>query len=166
MKEKILTWSFVALAVVFFVWYVRREKARAFRLPTLFGFDEIVYHASTSYDVPAAWVFAVIRTESKGNPRAVNQSDPSGAWGLMQILYTTAVGLGYKGQPEGLFDPDLNVHLGTKYLAQLRGQYGNDFSRVYSAYNSGNPTPQSQLAKSNLARAVANLEAVQAEVNA
>jgi soluble lytic murein transglycosylase-like protein len=51
----------------------------------------------------------------------------------------TAQQLGYGGNPDGLFDPDTNINLGTKLIGQLRRTYGEDVKRVYSAYNSGRP---------------------------
>jgi soluble lytic murein transglycosylase-like protein len=91
--------------------------------------------------VPEAWIKAVILQESSGNPKAY-RAEPrinDASYGLMQLLYRTAKGLGYTGAAEGLYDPDLNIQLGTKLLGQLRRQYGDNFERVYSAYNSGSP---------------------------
>lgn len=102
-------------------------------------FDSFISEASARYRVPEAWIRAVIEVESGWNPEAYNPNDPTGAWGLMQLLYRTAQGLGYEGDPTGLFDPETNIDLGAKLLGQLRIQYGDDFRRIYSAYNSGNP---------------------------
>jgi soluble lytic murein transglycosylase-like protein len=78
----------------------------------------------------------------------------------MQVLGKTAVGLGFTGDIyNDLYDPETNIDLGTEDLAQLRHSYGNDFQRVYSAYNSGNPDlwQTSQEVAANVERAVANL---------
>lgn len=123
--------------------------------------------ASTRWSVPEAWIRAVIETESSWDPNAHNASDPTGAYGLMQVLYKTATGLGYAGPPEGLYDPGVNIDLGTKLLGQLRRSYGDDFRRVYSAYNSGNPNlwQTSTQVAANVSRALGNLEQwVSAEV--
>lgn len=102
-------------------------------------FDGSIARYAALWNVPEAWIRAVIEVESSWDPEAYNPSDPTGAWGLMQLLYRTAQGLGYDGAPEGLFDPDTNIYYGAKLLGQLRIQYGDDFRRIYSAYNSGNP---------------------------
>jgi soluble lytic murein transglycosylase-like protein len=102
-------------------------------------FDASIQYAAQTYNVPANWIKAVIQVESNWNPEAYNASDPTGAWGLMQLLLSTARGLGYLGPGEGLFDPSTNILYGAKLLGQLRIQYGDDFNRVYSAYNSGDP---------------------------
>lgn len=104
------------------------------------SYDAFITASSQRYNIPESWIRAVIAVESSGNPRAFRPepgiSDAS--YGLMQLLYGTARGLGYAGTPDGLFDPATNIDLGTKYLAQLRNSYG-DFKRVLSAYNSGGP---------------------------
>lgn len=123
-------------------------------------FDGEIEVAAARYNVPSSWVRAVIETESSWNPNAHNASDPTGAYGLMQILYRTAQALGYSGPPEGLYDPALNIDLGTKLLGQLRQSYGDDFRRVYSAYNSGKPDlwQTSTQVATNVGRALTALE--------
>ena len=38
------------------------------------------------------------------------------SYGLCQLMFLTAKGLGYVGEPEGLFLPSLNISLGAQYL--------------------------------------------------
>jgi soluble lytic murein transglycosylase-like protein len=99
---------------------------------------------------------SVIELESSWNPNAVNLSDPTGAYGLGQILFSTAQGLGYTGTPQGLLDPATNINLIAKLISQLIHSYGDDFRRVYSAYNSGNPDlwKTSPQVAANVARAM------------
>jgi len=95
-------------------------------------------HANAAGLDPAL-VLAVIDAESKGQPRAMSRV---GARGLMQLMPATAQeiaqqhGVPYAG-PSDLFDPDLNVRLGTLYLARLRRQFGNDPWLYVAAYNAG-----------------------------
>lgn len=131
-------------------------------------FDYQIQLASAIYDVPISWIQAVIQTESSWNPYAYRYEPKinDASYGLMQLLTSTARGLGYGGTPDGLFDPDVNVDLGTRLLAQLRGRFGNDFTRVYSAYNSGSPDKwltSSQVA-AHVAVALQNLEQYTLEV--
>jgi soluble lytic murein transglycosylase-like protein len=110
-------------------------------MPATDVFDDFITEANAKYSVPFEWIKAVIGTESDFNPNAYNGSDPGGgAYGLMQVLYSTAVGLGYSGDPAGLFDPETNIDLGAKLIAQIMARTGSDFSAMYSAYNSGSPT--------------------------
>ncbi|MGH9373368.1 MAG: lytic transglycosylase domain-containing protein [Vicinamibacterales bacterium] len=97
---------------------------------------------AAEFGVPVTWIQAVIMTESSGRSGAY-RAEPrinDASYGLMQLLARTARGLGYQGPPEGLYDPDTNIRLGTLLLRQLRDRFGDDFSAVYSAYNSGSPT--------------------------
>ena len=84
-------------------------------------------------------VVSLMRQESWFNPDATSVSD---ARGLMQMLPTTASrvvrenGLAI-AQPADLYDPDINVELGTVYLKQLLAMFnGNEF-RAVAAYNAG-----------------------------
>ena len=82
------------------------------------------------------------------------------SYGLMQLLERTARGLGFIGDVSELYIPKINIDLGTKLLADLRKRYGDDFRRIYSAYNSGRPDlylTSAQVAK-NVSRAIASLE--------
>lgn len=105
-------------------------------------FDSEIAQASFRYNVPESWIRGVIQVESSWNPNAYRAelriNDAS--YGLMQLLTQTARGLGWKGtDPKELYQPAVNIDLGAKLLGQLRRSYGDDFRRVYSAYNSGKP---------------------------
>ncbi len=83
-------------------------------------------------------VLAVIRVESGGYTFAVSRV---GALGLMQIMPGTGEelaareGLPWRGAGS-LFDPILNVQLGSAYLQQLSRRYGN-LDTALAAYNWG-----------------------------
>lgn len=102
-------------------------------------FDATIQWASDKWSVNPDEIRAIIQVESNWNPNAYNPNDPTGAWGLGQILYRTALGLGYSGPPEGLFDPTTNIDLIAHLLRTLHDSWGDDLHRVFSAYNSGNP---------------------------
>ncbi len=83
-------------------------------------------------------VLAVIYTESAFHAFA---RSPAGALGLMQIMPETGqmlageLGIEWRG-PETLFDPVINIRLGTHYLAHLHSKYAN-WDRALAAYNWG-----------------------------
>ena len=62
------------------------------------------------------------------------------SYGISQILFNTAKGLGYTGTPEGLYDPYTSAKYGARFMANLHKKYPNDFDMI-SAYNAGYPRP-------------------------
>ena len=94
------------------------------------------------YTLDRALVFAFIRQESEFNTRALS---PVGARGLMQLMPATASAVGKNPklrddqQPFLLYEPDLNLELGQRYLAILLQDdlvRGNLFM-LAAAYNAG-----------------------------
>jgi soluble lytic murein transglycosylase len=82
---------------------------------------------------------ALMRQESLFDARVTSLA---GARGLMQIMPTTgaelADSIGIEGwNPEWLYHPEINVHLGTAYLAQLMDRYDKSLAAVFAAYNAG-----------------------------
>jgi len=117
---------------------------------------------AAEFRVPEVWIKGVIMAESSGNPQAF-RAEPQindASRGLMQLLYKTAKGLGYTGTPEGLFDPDTSIRLGTKLLSQGRAAFGDDLRAVYSWYNSGNADlyKTSSTVAANVARVLGYVE--------
>jgi soluble lytic murein transglycosylase len=93
-------------------------------------------------------VVAVIRCESSFNNYAVSHV---GAMGLMQVMPDTGTYLadraGFKLQRRtNLFDSELNVELGTAYLADLIERFGSP-ERALVAYNAGPGLAKKILAK-------------------
>ena len=89
--------------------------------------------ASLRFGVPASWVRAVIRVESRGNALAVS---PKGAIGLMQLTPATydelRQRLGLGADPYAVRD---NVMAGTAYLRDMLDRYG--VVGMMGAYNAG-----------------------------
>src|SRR5947208_3463386 len=80
-------------------------------------------------------VLAVVREESRYNPRVVSLA---GAVGLTQLLPTTASAVvGEEVRPSQLMDPHTNITLGTRYLAGLLRQFKGDTVLALAAYNAG-----------------------------
>jgi soluble lytic murein transglycosylase-like protein len=123
--------------------------------------DSITKWAS-AFGIDPAWIAAVIQTESsfRADIQTWEPKVNEYSWGLGQILFSTAQGLGYTGPAEGLLDPDTNIQYVAELLGQLASQYGQDLQRVYSAYNSGSADAYltSSQVGANVARVMANYE--------
>jgi soluble lytic murein transglycosylase-like protein len=136
--------------------------------PNLDRYRDYIAAGAWLNDVPEEWIKAVILTESSGNPQAYRYEPKlqDASYGLMQLLYSTAKGLGYQGPAAGLYDPETNIKLGSRLLGQLKQRYGDSFPRVYSAYNSGRPDLylSSTQVWNNVQRALNNLAQYAGEV--
>jgi soluble lytic murein transglycosylase-like protein len=92
----------------------------------------IASYAAT-HGVPVKLADAMVRIESRYNPRARNRANV----GLTQISYPTAKSIGYSGSPAGLYEPSANLNYGIKYLAQAYKLAGGDTCRTIMKYQSG-----------------------------
>ncbi|MFC5474045.1 lytic transglycosylase domain-containing protein [Paraherbaspirillum soli] len=96
--------------------------------------------AATSYGVNPDLLYAIAKTESSLNPRAINRNkDGSYDIGLMQINSRWFPQLEKYGvDREQLYDPCVSIQVGAWILAQNMRRLGNSWNAV-GAYNSGNP---------------------------
>ncbi len=91
--------------------------------------------AAEAHRVDPYLVLAVVREESRYNPRVVSLA---GAVGLTQLLPTTASAVvGEEVRPSQLMDPQTNITIGTRYLAGLLRQFKGDAVLALAAYNAG-----------------------------
>ncbi|MDR2579468.1 MAG: transglycosylase SLT domain-containing protein [Fibromonadaceae bacterium] len=105
---------------------------------------ERLFQISSDYKIDPLLILAVIKHESRGNPNARGafiSGAESGALGLMQIKYESALDVArYVGvrlnSPEDLFNPEINLMVGTAYLLRLIAKYQN-LQHALIAYNIG-----------------------------
>jgi soluble lytic murein transglycosylase len=97
----------------------------------LWYFDDIKSQASGQVD--PYLLISLIRQESAFNPRA---RSPAGAYGLMQLLPSTARRVASVKKDE-LFKPERNLKAGTKFFGQLMIRYQNRVHLALAAYNAG-----------------------------
>ncbi|RJE87194.1 lytic transglycosylase domain-containing protein [Paracoccus onubensis] len=113
---------------------VLAQKVAADRAVTLHPYDTHIAEASQRFDIPSAWIMAVMRVESAGSPHAVSSA---GAMGLMQIMPGTWADLRIRyGLGEDPHDPRDNILAGTAYLREMWVRYGN-VAAMLAAYNTG-----------------------------
>ena len=100
------------------------------------GLKALVARHAAANGIPFSLADAVVRVESRYNPRAAH----AGNFGLMQIRHQTARGMGYSGGAGGLLDAETNVRYGMKYLAMAYKMAGGDTCRTIMKYQSGHMT--------------------------
>lgn len=61
----------------------------------------------------------------------------SASYGLGQLMYPTAWGMGYRAAPEGLYDPKTNLTLACKYLSAQIRRYKGNVKAALAHYNGG-----------------------------
>lgn len=93
-----------------------------------------VTEAAHRFGIPDAWIWAVMRAESNGDPAAISRV---GAIGLMQIMPGTWADLTPRhGLGNNPWDVRSNIHAGAAYLRAMFDRYG-DLTAALAAYNAG-----------------------------
>ncbi|MCV3764633.1 lytic transglycosylase domain-containing protein [Rhizobium sp. TRM95796] len=95
--------------------------------------NQLISKYAALYEVPEHLVHKVARRESNYNPGAVHR----GNFGLMQIRYRTAQGMGYKGSPNGLLDAETNLKYAVKYLRGAWLTADKDVAKADWLYRTG-----------------------------
>jgi soluble lytic murein transglycosylase len=103
------------------------------------GYKELVIKHARQNRLPPELVFAIVREESAFDPDALSRS---GAIGLMQILPPTGKYLADETRqknfsPLSLYDPVLNIQLGSFYISRLLERFSNDKVLAIAGYNAG-----------------------------
>ncbi len=92
------------------------------------------------FTIERSLVYAIARKESDFNPRA---RSPVGAYGLMQVMPTTAAELSgdrdFVRDPQRLFQPNVNARLGQAYINRVLAlpAINGDLLRAAASYNAG-----------------------------
>ena len=92
--------------------------------------SELIDKYADKNGLDSDFVKAVINQESGFNSNATSKC---GAMGLMQLMPSTAKGLGVTNA----YDPEQNIDGGTKYLRGLLDRFDNNKSLALAAYNAG-----------------------------
>lgn len=138
MPKFLKTLFILAFAAVFIyvAWYgVIVRQVDLYRYPL--KYTETVNKYAGEYGLSPQLLFAVIKTESDFNEKAVS---PVGAKGLMQLMDETnewvASLMKETAAPDDAFIPEVNLKRGAYFLAFLYRQFGG-WREALAAYNAG-----------------------------
>lgn len=132
-----------SLAGINLGWAARSAGAewtdRLVRIVYPFPYQELVLREAAEVGVDPLLLAALIRQESAFVP---DIRSSAGAVGLMQVMPATGRILardhGVAGfTPETLESPEVNLHLGARFLVDQLARYGPELPLVLSAYNAG-----------------------------
>lgn len=105
---------------------------------TRWGIDaelaEKIYDNAAKYDIEPDVAYGLVFTESTFNERAVSHV---GARGLTQVMPRTAKWLDPSVNTNDLYNPDVNLELGFRYLRQMIDKYDGNVENALTAYNRG-----------------------------
>lgn len=112
---------------------VHAQAAPLARRASSDSYAALVAEAAQRFKIPAAWIQAIMRIESRGDRRAVS---PKGAMGLMQLMPDTwaALRARYDLGPDP-FNPRDNIFAAAAFLREMHDRYGSP--GFLAAYNAG-----------------------------
>ena len=106
----------------------------------------LIYDIALHEGIDPELGFRVVYAESRFNPRAISSA---GALGLAQVMPNTARMFVPDLTDEELFDAELNLRIGFRFLHQMLQKYSGDLSLALLAYNRG-PARLQQLLEGGL----------------
>lgn len=115
-------------------------REEVWRMAWPYAFAELVESATRAPgSVHPELVYAIMREESGYRPKVIS---PVGARGLLQIMRETGALLAAKlgrasFHPDDLFDPAINIELGSSYLGELGARFPKRLSASVASYNAG-----------------------------
>ena len=103
------------------------------------GYWKHVSQQAKQFHLDPYLVLAVIREESRFNPKAKSRSS---ARGLMQIMPRTGLGIAKdldinRYRTGRLYEPPLNIEMGTYFLSSLVNNFKDNFYLALAGYNGG-----------------------------
>ncbi|SOY53917.1 lytic transglycosylase domain-containing protein [Cupriavidus taiwanensis] len=132
----------------------RTRNEHDFALRFLMPYRDIMQRATDEVGLDMAWVYGLIRQESRF---VMNARSSAGAHGLMQVMPATAKYVARKigmsdFSPSMMGDPTINIQLGTNYLNMVLTDLDSSWTLASAAYNAGPGRPKAW--RSTLARPV------------
>jgi soluble lytic murein transglycosylase-like protein len=105
--------------------------ARPAQRPTTY--DQMIAREAKIHGVPETFIHRIVMRESRYHPRLVHNH----CFGLMQIKYATARGMGYRGDARGLLDASINLTYAVPYLANAYRLADGNEDRAVALFRGG-----------------------------
>lgn len=134
-KTKNLLYIFIAIIVIIVIIINSEEQMKK----NMYKKEYSIYveKYSKEFDVDSDLIYAIIKAESNFDSKAISVKE---AKGLMQLMYSTAEdiakSLKIELTEENIYDPEINIQLGTKYISNLLKKY-ECIEVALAAYNAG-----------------------------
>ena len=136
------------IVIIFIIWFALIiVLTQIFRVQDIIlkkiyplDFKEYVCKYTKENDIDPLLTFAIIKAESNFEPNSVSRSK---AIGLMQLMEDTALEIAEKEKyteyesKESLYNPEINIKIGTKYFKVLLENYDGSIELALTAYNAG-----------------------------
>ncbi len=103
------------------------------------NYNNLIEKYSNRFKVDIKLVKAVIKIESAYKHKAIGPDayGDKSSYGLMQLQIATAKDIGYKGNIDDLYVPEVNIAFGIKYLKQCLEWANNNVYEALDMYNRG-----------------------------
>lgn len=148
------------IIIVLLAYRVISSRDKIFMIIYKTDYSEYVEKYANEYNIDKNLIFAIIKAESNFDKKAISHK---GAIGLMQLMQSTAEEIAPKVNidvnEENIFNPEININLGTKYISMLIQKYGN-IELAVTAYNAGSGNVDSWLENGVLNKDGSDLENV------
>jgi len=125
------------LLIVFLIVIVVSNLYYRFTYPL--SYKSLINNYAKEYNIDPYLIAAIINVESNFNKNALSSKE---ARGLMQISASTGEWAARDLNIENfdldlLFEPEINIRIGTWYLDQLTKEFGDNTQLILAAYNGG-----------------------------
>lgn len=139
LKKKILIKLGIILFFIIIIFVIFKPQNWFFKKVFKLEYSEYVYKYAEENEIDPYLIFSIIKAESNFNR---NIESSSGAIGLMQLMEATAIEMANEiGEEvvvkEALYNPEINIKIGTSYYAYLIKRYNGNEQLAMAAYNAG-----------------------------
>ena len=156
--KKVLKFLIVFIVLLAIILIIIINKNTIMKSIYTIKYSEYVEKYSSEYDVDKYLIYATIKAESNFDENAESKK---GAKGLMQLMDSTAKetakGMNIELNDKDIFNPEININLGTKYLSKMIQKYGN-IELALAAYNAGSGKVDSWISENTIKKDGSNIE--------